>query len=130
MSFILFSTESEIPAAQMIMVIFEDIKKKMVLKEASTYCDSIDEIGIIPCCVTQEYWNYHKCKERKYVSWKRREADIRLYMDWERFVHSSKEARVEKCKEIIIQSIQIVRDKCYARGMRFDYDSLVSDMRL
>ena len=71
MSFVFLSTESESPAAHMIASIFEDFKKGMSLGPASVYCDAIDEIGIIPFCVTREYLDIHKCRERKFVSWKR-----------------------------------------------------------
>ena len=67
-------------------------------------------------------------KERKYVSLSRREADIRLRIDFDTFVKSSRETQRDIVKEIIIKSLEIIKHKCDAKKLRFDLDDMLYDM--
>lgn len=79
MSAIFLSTESQSPAAQMIIDCFIEIQQNMDIVSLDKYTDAISTISIIPFCVDEEFKNTFACKERKYIGWKRKEADIRLF---------------------------------------------------
>lgn len=51
-----FSTESESPAAQMIMDNFCLIEKNMRVTSLAKYTDALDTIGIIPECLSEEFY--------------------------------------------------------------------------
>lgn len=125
---VFFSVEAEFGAAPIISDILYGIRERMTLKPMKNYSDVIDEIAIIPMCVKKETRQYFKTPERKYVSWKRRTADIRLYMDWELFMTSNQEARYEQCKKLIIDSIAVVEERCIKKGYAFNKELLLSDI--
>ena len=101
MSAIFLSTESQSPAAQMIIDCFIEIQQNMDIVSLDKYTDAISTISIIPFCVDEEFKNTFACKERKYIGWKRKEADIRLFIPFIPFVQASKEEKLSICKEII-----------------------------
>lgn len=60
---IFFSTESQSPAAVIIMDCFLAIKKTMRVESLSKYTDSLDSIAIIPFCVSEDFMRRHQVKE-------------------------------------------------------------------
>lgn len=84
MSGLFFSTESWHPAAERISECFMFFQSKMKVNDISKYCDAIDNIGIIPFSGPDKHMS--DWKERKYISWVRREADIRLKIDFDSFI--------------------------------------------
>ncbi len=125
---IFFSTESMAPAAQMIMDCFTEIKAHMKVSSLEKYTDALDDIGIIPFCVDDDFKQEHDCRERKYVSWVRREADIRLEVYYDKFIRLDKPGRMQMCKEVIIKSIEVVSAKCEKKKLRFDAAQLIADI--
>lgn len=125
---IFFSTESQAPASAMIMECFLSIARNMQVKSLSKYTDHLDIITIIPFCLDEEYMEILQMKERKYISWKSRSADIRLQIDFNDFIHASIDERMYKCKEHIIYSLQIIKKRCEAKKIRFDIDDLIHDI--
>lgn len=124
-----FSTESESPAAQMIMDNFCLIEKNMRVTSLAKYTDALDSIGIIPECLSEEFLRTFDCgKDRKYISWKKRYADIRLRVPFLPFVQAPKEERMERCKQIIRDSLEVVAARCRAKKLRFDLDELLRDL--
>ena len=128
MSAIFFSTESQSPAAQMIIDCFQEIQQGMNVTSLVKYTDALSHISIIPFCVDEEFKATFNCKERKYIGWKRKEADIRLFVPFLPFVQASKDERLSMCKEIIRESLVIIHAKCIAKGVRFDLESLLCDV--
>lgn len=105
-----FSTESESPAAQMIMDSFCLIEKNMRVTSLAKYTDALDSIGIIPECLSEELLRTFGCgKDRKYISWKHRYADIRLHVPFLPFVQAPKEERMARGKQIIRDSLEVLR---------------------
>ena len=96
MSAIFLSTESQSPAAQMIIDCFIEIQQNMDIVSLDKYTDAISTISIIPFCVDEEFKNTFACKERKYIGWKRKEADIRLFIPFIPFVQASKEEKLSE----------------------------------
>ncbi len=68
-------------------------------------------IAIIPTCVDEKCWNTLGWKERKQIWRKKGEADIRLRMDYERFVKETQENKRLMFIDIIIKSIQAVQER-------------------
>ncbi len=126
MSGIFFSTESWHPAAERISECFVFFQERMKDIDLSAYCDALDVIGIIPFSGPDKHMS--DWKERKYISWVRREADIRLRINFDTFVKSSREAQRAMVKEVIIKSLEIVKKKCAAKKLRFDIDQLLCDV--
>ena len=121
-----FSTESWRPAGEMIMRCFYIVDAQMQVTSMSKYCDVIDTIGIIPFSGPEE--RMADWKERKYISWKRREADIRLRIDFDSFVNASFEVQQEIVNKIIIQSLKVIKSICDNKKVRFDIDALLQDV--
>ena len=128
MSAIFFSTESLGPAAQMIMDCFQEIQRGMNVTSLEKYTDAIFEIAIIPCCVDEERIRIFNCKDSKYISWIRKEADIRLLIPFIPFIQASKDERLAMCKEIVKESLAVVHTRCMRKKLRFDLDALLSDV--
>ena len=128
MSAIFLSTESQSPAAQMIIDCFIEIQQNMDIVSLDKYTDAISTISIIPFCVDEEFKNTFACKERKYIGWKRKEADIRLLIPFIPFVQASKEEKLSICKEIIKKSLTEIHARCMVKKVRFDLETLLCDI--
>ena len=81
------------------------------LENINNYGTEFKEISIIPSCMDDELWNTLCWKERKQIWRKRREADIRLRMDYNRFINETLENKRLLFIDIIIKSIQVVQEK-------------------
>lgn len=92
------------------------------------YTDAISTISIIPFCVDEEFKNTFACKERKYIGWKRKEADIRLFIPFIPFVQASKEEKLSICKEIIKKSLTEIHARCMVKKVRFDLETFLCDI--
>ncbi len=123
-----FSTESMAPAAHMIMDCFTEIKAHMKVSSLDKYTDALDSISIIPFCVDDDFKVRNGWRERKYVGWKRRDADIRLEVYFDKFIRLDKPGRMQMCKEVIIKSIEVVSAKCEKKKLRFDAAQLIADI--
>lgn len=128
MSAIFFSTESQSPAAQMIIDCFQEIQQGMKVTSLEKYTDALSHISIIPFCVDEEFKATFNCMERKYIGWKRKEADIRLHIPFIPFVQAPKAERLSMCKEVIRESLEIIHARCNVKGIRFDLESLLCDL--
>lgn len=128
MSAIFLSTESQSPAAQMIIDCFIEIQQNMDIVSLDKYTDTISTISIIPFCVDEEFKNTFACKARKYIGWKRKEADIRLFIPFIPFVQASKEEKLSICKEIIKKSLTEIHARCMVKKVRFDLETLLCDI--
>lgn len=126
MSGLFFSTESWHPAAERISECFMFFQSKMKVNDISKYCDAIDNIGIIPFSGPDKHMS--DWKERKYISWVRREADIRLKIDFDVFTKAPIEMQRAMVRDVIIRSLEVVKSKCDARKLRFDINDLIQDI--
>jgi len=85
--------------------------KTIGLENINNYGTEFKEISIIPSCMDDELWNTLCWKERKQIWRKRKEADIRLRMDYNRFINETTENKRLLFIDIIIKSIQVVQEK-------------------
>lgn len=110
--FLFFSTEAKDPAARMIMNILIPIEKNFSeISRALSFSEALDSVGVIPVCVPSEMIRDGFGKERKYVSLKKRYADIRLRIDYEHFISSSAEEQRKICLSTVKKSINYVTTK-------------------
>lgn len=112
MGYLFFSTEAEIPAGYFIVKILAPIAKKFNnLYDSKRYSDKIDSICIVAICTSLRLQNEGFYKERKYISYKKRYADIRLRLDYEKFLSSSDDERKAMCFNLVLEAIQIIQKK-------------------
>jgi len=84
-------------------------KENVGLEEDDTYGTEFNDIGIITIAVPQ-YVKDLGVKERKLIKRKTKEADIRLYMDYERFIKETPKNQRLMYIENIIKSIEVLKD--------------------
>ena len=65
--------------------------KEAGLEEVDNYGTEFRLISVIPTCLDDQFWEASGWKERKQIWRKKREADIRLRMDYDRFVRETPE---------------------------------------
>ena len=110
---IFFSTESQTPAAVIIMRILNKIDSYLLENDytISRYTTEFNEIAIIPICISEEMIARGFYKERKYISRKKRTADIRLHMDYDVFVRSDDNERCLLCYKMILNAGEYIEQK-------------------
>lgn len=81
------------------------------LEDINNYGTEFRSIAIIPTCVDDDFWDTLGWKERTQIWRKKREADIRLRMDYERFIRETPENMRLMFIDIIVKSIKVVQEK-------------------
>ena len=69
-----------------------------------SFSERLDRIAIIPMCMPTVI-----LKERRYISWKNRYADIRLIIPYHEFLHADHAERISLCKTNIRHAAEYVR---------------------
>ena len=95
------------------------------LENNNYYGTEFREIAIIPSCMDDGFWNALGWKERAKVWRKKGEADIRLRMNYERYMKETQKNQTLMFYDIIIKSIQVVQAK--SKG-DFRGDKLIEDI--
>ena len=85
--------------------------KEAGLEEVDNYGTEFRLISVIPTCLDDQFWEASGWKERKQIWRKKKEADIRLRMDYDRFVRETPENQRLMFIDIIVKSIQAVQEK-------------------
>lgn len=75
------------------------------------YGAEFDSISIIPTCVSDRVWIALGWKERILLKRKKHEADIRLRMDYEKFVKANDDKKREMFVQVIIDSIRAIQTR-------------------
>lgn len=99
--------------------IFRDVNQQLSfvtdrnfeLENINNYGAEFRIISIIPSCLDDNYWKASGWKERKQIWRKKKEADIRLRLDYNRFIEETMENRRLMFIDIIVKSIQAVQEK-------------------
>ena len=101
------------------MNLVREIDKKLLPLKQKNYGEAVEKIDIIPIVVliTPEYEHFYK--ERKLFSKKNKDADIRLRIDYEKFLNGDIETRRILILKNIIDSIRIVGMKA-----KKDFDAI------
>lgn len=125
MDFLFFSAETEPPAGYYLMQISNPVEKLFNnLHKAAEYTDELDSIGIVFICVSNKSLNNGIGRERKYVSHKKRYADIRLQISYDEFLQAHNEKRKYMCKRCIEKAINIIA----TRVDDFKSEQLIADI--
>ena len=85
--------------------------KEAGLEEVDNYGTEFRLISVITTCLDDQFWEASGWKERKQIWRKKKEADIRLRMDYDRFVRETPENQRLMFIDIIVKSIQAVQEK-------------------
>ena len=99
--------------------------KEAGLEEVDNYGTEFRLISVIPTCLDDQFWEASGWKERKQIWRKKKEADIRLRMDYYRFMRETPENQRLMFIDIIVKSIQAVQEK--SKG-DFRGDELIADI--
>ena len=96
------------------------------LEEIENYGTEFKEIFIISSCISKEIIEQMEWKERRYISRKEKSADIRLHIDYEKFMSETLENKKLIYIKNIIDSIDVVisRSKGDFRGEDLKRDIL------
>lgn len=124
---IFFSTEAQTPAAELLVYLLREIDSYLLENGymISRYTNELDEIGIIPICMSKEMIDHGFYKERKYVNKKKRYADLRLHLDYECFVEGPESKRREMCYDNIKAAGEYISSKTSS----FDIQQFLNDVR-
>lgn len=95
----------------MIVNILNSIKLKFDSIDPRTLSNQLDNIGIIPICLPEDMLSRGFGKERKYVSLKKRTADIRLRIPYETFMSCNFENQISLCRENLISAAKYIAKK-------------------
>lgn len=100
-------------------------KENVGLEKDDTYGTEFENMGIISVIVPQDIKD-HGWKERRLIKRKAKEADIRLYMDYDRFIKETPENQKLMYIKNILDSIDVVieRSKGDFRGEQLKQDIL------
>ncbi len=107
-----FSVEAQSPASVSIMKILKPIEDALnPIMLSGKYSSKLDEVCIIPICLSNKMLENGFGKERKYISFKQRRADIRLQINYESFLSANDREQINLCLECIVKSIEIIQKK-------------------
>lgn len=99
--------------------------KDIGLEDVNNYGKEFKSIAIIPSCVDDDFWRALGWKERVQIWRKKGEADIRLRMDYDRFITEDDTNKKIMFVEIIIKSIRSIQSR--SKG-DFDGEKLIEDI--
>lgn len=90
---------------------------------AARYTKNLNNITIVPICMPASMLADGFGKERKYVTLKKRYADLRLQINHEHFTNSDRNEQIKCCLNNILESISYIqrKDKTF-NGIRFAED--------
>ena len=123
---IFLSAETEGPAASKWFVLQKEFTPLLKSLSEKSYGEDLTSIGIISILLRDKYLGDDWHRERKYYSKKNKEADIRLKMDYQKFLRASPEDARKMYIEHILDSISIAGKKA---GKGFNLEHLLSDVR-
>ena len=118
---ITFSAEAEPSAAERISDCFQYFESRMDVIRLPRYCKVLDSIKIILFTVPDE-------KERKHISLKWREAEIRVRLDGDTFMKSAQDEQRDMVRTAITRALEIIRDRSEVKNFRFECKELLYDM--
>ena len=92
-----------------------------------SYGKDVEEFAIISTCFSKNMLSNIGWKERNLHSRKGKYADVRLFLDWDRFVISTQKERIEIYKEHIYETIIRFHEK--HPKIDFDWERMLNDTK-
>ena len=118
----------EIGISQILYEIVKELdfvtNRNIKLEEKNNYGLEFRDINIIPTCMSNEFWMATGWKERKFISRKNKSADIRLRINYEKFIIESFYNKRLMLIDII-ESIKVIQEKSKSD---FDGELLIKDI--
>ena len=110
--FMFLSTEAKSPASTSLIKILVDVEKAFQKKyKNEKFSDELEQISIIPICISNDMINQGFGKERRYVSLKKQIADIRIQIPYLDFIGSGEKQQAILCKKNIIEAVKYISKK-------------------
>lgn len=101
---------------------FSETLKKL---NGNNYGASLTSIAIISIIMREEFFEDGAYKERKYYNKRKKEADIRLRINYKKFIIAKEDERRKIYIDHILESIRVAGEKA---GPDFHLDELLSDV--
>ena len=125
MSAFFLSSESEAPAAYLINKLCILVEPELNCLNLNKYGDEINKIFIISVVLKRDTIE-NGVKERRLFSRKTKEADIRLFIDFDGFVKASPRERYKIYVSHIFECMDVIKLKV---SKNYQIDFLVQDMK-
>ena len=122
---IFLGAELEGAAGNKWFVLQKEFNKKLLSLDNKNYGDELIHIGIISIIMREEFFVDGAYKERRHINRKTKTTDIRLRIDYNKFVKSSNETRRQLYIEHITEAIRISGEKA---GKTFETERLIEDV--
>ena len=112
-AFLFFSAVAWRSAAAVIMELLHPVETVFAQRYGKTsFSEALDQIGILPLCFPEEMHREPDiAKERRYVTLKKRYADLRLHISYEKLIAGNQEERLLLCAENIASAATYIRKK-------------------
>ncbi len=110
--YLFFSAEAKAPAGYQLINIIHPIEKKFNEQFASKYVgDTLENVTIVFVCTDEEMLSGGFYPERRYISWKKKYADIRLTIPYLPFLRADEQAKKAMMWEVIARALDYLRKK-------------------
>lgn len=122
---IFLGAEIEGPATNKWFELQKEFSESLLVLREKNYGETLTSIGVISIIMRPEFFEDGGYKERRFYSAKRKEADIRLRIEYTDFVNANKEMQKRIYRAHILEAISIAGNKA---GREFDLRRLLSDV--
>lgn len=123
------SCDAQVSAVVIIGGIIKEIDKRIGEIEIADYTNALDSIGIIIKCFDDEWMKSGHGKERKYISWKNRYADIRLLIPYDKLIQADRTAQFGIVKDCIFEAVMTIDQKVNAKApLYFDGKEMIEEI--
>ena len=111
-----------LPIRNMVDSLLDDIRK-------NEYGSALTSVGVFAIIMKEEMYDSGGYCERQYYSKVRKEADIRLRLNYKSFCNAEAEKRVELYKQHVSRALEIAANKAKIADPEFQRDKLICDVR-
>lgn len=108
-------------AMQIIDPLLDEIREK-------NYGNALREMGIFVMILKSESYEENCWKERKYYSSLKKNAEVRLRINYKKFVYAELEDRINMCKELVLKAFEVAVEKIQKDDNEFKGKELISDI--
>ncbi len=106
---------------QMIDPLLDEVREK-------NYGNALKEMGIFAIILKSESYEENCWKERKYYSSLKKVAEVRLKINYKKFVYAELEDRINMCKELVLKAFEVAIEKIQKDDAEFRGKELISDI--
>lgn len=89
----------------------EKLNRIIMSKDCGYYGNEFEELAIIPTCMDDDFWCGLGWKEKVTISRKKKEAEARLRIDFDKYINSSTDYKRVLFAENIITSLEKIDEK-------------------